>query len=373
MSDFFIGEILVLALLCIVLLRPFFNRLQRIEGISIFPLIALLICLAIIAGNGLKISFIPVLLFSFFLFLSGLHRLVRLFLQLPTDWFSPASVVYAGVLLLVWIGVFAATVLFAPENGYLSEVPVHRTVFVQKASPGVWGTYTITAPVETSDKNDIPSVVIMTSDIASSAGSRNTSAWILAENGYTVVEADYRSTYDYTNFLLYYPLLRKFFFLSGKITGFPYIMTSKTEIDQVQFKELERLVEYVDTEYGSSVQVFAIAGGTGISPLQKMIEKNPTFFNGSVYITSTSSVPSLGVEGDSVVVMLDSGMMPSNAGSFSTLVLTGDNSLVPEMGELSADDVLAGVMLGSQRDSGRKIAEMTGRRLATWFAMRRYR
>ena len=56
MSDLFIGEILVLLLLVPVLLRPFSRRFQRIDGIPLLPLVAIILCALIIAGSGFSIS-----------------------------------------------------------------------------------------------------------------------------------------------------------------------------------------------------------------------------------------------------------------------------------------------------------------------------
>ena len=91
MSDFFIGELLVLLLLVPVLLRPFLRSLQSIRGIVFLPPVALFVCFLIIAGSGFPVSFLPVVFVSVVAFLGGLARMVRALRGLATDWYSLPS------------------------------------------------------------------------------------------------------------------------------------------------------------------------------------------------------------------------------------------------------------------------------------------
>jgi hypothetical protein len=370
MSDLFISEILILSLLYLVLLRPFFRRLQRVEGISFLPLASFLLCIAVIGGLGLRISFLPVFLLTTLLFLSGLSRLFRLFLHLPTDWFSPVSTGYTCVLLLLSIGVVFASWLYAPEDPYFSETAVHRSVLAQKAAPGVEARYTITAPVQTSDTSALSPVVIITGDAACGSGSRNTTTWILAENGFIVVEADFHSTRDYRNPLLSFRIFRNFIFLAGKITTGTWILSDYEEIAQVQEKELSRIVQFVLKEYGSATPLFVVSEGTGGKALLSKLRDNPHQFSGSVLIGSGPSTALSSYSGSYVRLSIDSGMMPAQAGTVPLMVLDGDSSRFSGHGELAADDVLAAELLGEKRDEDRKLAEVTGRRIASWISLR---
>ncbi len=372
MSDLFISEILSLSLLIPVLLRPFFRKLQRIEGIALLPLLSFLICLAIVGGNGLELSFLPVFLFSFLVFLSGLSRLFRLFLHLPTDWYSTLSVVYSVFLLILLAGAVCISWFFAPEDAYRSSVLVQRTAFIRQVSPGVSARFTIVKPTEIKGQAEKLPVVLMTGNITALSGSRNTLSWLLAENGYTVVEADFRSTFDYKNPLLYFPSLRKFFTLAGKIATGSVWFTDDNEILQAETKELTRLLQFVHDEYGQSIVLYAVAEGSSGRVLLKETAANPDLFSGAVWIAEKKETVNLpNAAAGSLLVTLDSGMMVAQAGAYPLMVLTGSDSLLPGYGELAADDVLAAVLMGASRDTGRKNAELTSRRILTWLSMRK--
>lgn len=369
MSDLFIGEILVLFLLLPVLIRPFLRRLQRVEGIPLLPFLAFLLCLAIIAGMGLRITFLPLFAFTVLVFVSGLIRLFRLFRHLPTDWYSPVSVAYNSFLLVVFVGVFFTSFLFAPETGYISKGRVQRTLVLQTDSPYVRARYRVWSPEKSPNAN--PTVLFL-GDISSSADGRNTTALLLAESGYTVIAADYTCRRDYANLLLFVPSLRQFSVQFGKIFSKCPKLTTDEEIFAAQSAELSRMIAYARKTRGDSVPLFGIAEGSGCSALLACISSNPGTFNGGVCIVSPGKTSGLPAITDGLVV-LDSAdkMMPANAGSSKVLELTGKEPALYGSGEISCDDVLAAVLLGGTRDADRKNAELTGRRIVTWFSLRR--
>lgn len=370
MSDLFISEILILLLLLPVLLRPFFRRLQRIEGIALLPLLAILSCLAVIAGLGLRVSFLPVLLFTSLVFISSLPRLFKLFFHLPTDWYSPLSVLYTVILVVLFIVVVCVSWIFAPEPSYTGKALVQRKVFMQSVSRGVQAKFVVLTPVNSSSSGTNRSVVILSGDISSRTGNRDTTAWILAENGYIVVEADFSAKNDFKTPLFRLPVFRHFITLVGKIKTGSNILTDEAELSSFHEKELSRLIQFVHKEYGPSTTLFVISEGSSCNALVTKMNENPDGISGAVCIASQDFSLLQSSSAGSVTVKIDSGMMPSNAGSVPILLLTGDSQFLYGYGELASDDVLAAILCGGKRDSGRKQAELTGRRILTWLSMR---
>jgi len=371
MSDLFISEILVLVLILPVLLRPFFRRFQRIAGIALLPLLAFLLCFAVIAAVGLRLTFLPVLLFSFLVLLSGISRMVRLFLGLPTDWYAPAATVFSGFLLLVFAAVFGTAVFLAPESNYTASREIGRTVSVERISPGIGARFSVYFSGERTVDSDAP-VVLLLGDISSGTGGRSTSALILAESGYTVIEADFTGRRDYGSGFLAFPSIRKFAALSGKILSGASLFTTDEETLQVQSKELVRLELFARRNFGSKAPLFVVSEGSGSLATLARMKAEPSLFSGVVCVVpedfagSFSSAP-----GGFRTVSAESGPLPPDAGVVAVLALTGDRKRLPGFGELGADDVLAALLLGGERDVGRLNAELSGRRIASWLAMRR--
>jgi hypothetical protein len=375
MSDLFIGELLVLLLLLPVLLRPFFRRLQRIEGVSILPLISLLVCFLIVGGSGIRVSLLPVLLFSFVLFCSGFARLMRLFRGLPTDWYSLPSKVYSGLLLLVMIVVMQVSFRYIPELPYLpSSTVMHKTV-TQTISSNVWARYTVWSPANdspiSSQANSPQRPVVLFSG-GSVSGKRKTMALILAQNGWTVVAADFTSFSDYGNCLLSFPVARDFCSLLGHIVIGAPLFTNSDETKAALSANLSRLVFFARNTYGSDVSLYVVSEGDGCLPCLEFAAKNAKCFKGIVLlgsddVDSTVSKKSL----LSILRVSSSDMLAVSAGSYPVLFLKGDAKSLYGYGELSADDVYAAELLGSSRDVNRKQAELTAGRVVSWLSSRR--
>jgi len=366
MSDLFIGEILVLVLLLPVLFRPFFRRLQRIEGIPFLPLLSLIFCILVIAGAGLRISLLPVFAFSLLMFLFGLPRLFCLLRKLPTDWYSPASIVLNCFLMLVMVCSIWFSCRYIPEMPYIPASAVTVTSVMRDVAPGARARFTIWEPGATAGRK----VVLLAGN--SYTPFRKTTALILAESGWTVIGGDFYSYRDYTNKLLSIPIVQRFLALSGLIVSGSPFLSDSNETYQVLFTNASRLVHFAQQEYGEFVPLYAVAEGNGCKPLLEFMKASPDALAGLVCVLSASDATSLPVNASLPVVVSEAGgMMPSAAGSYPVFSLTGDASFLYGLGELCADDVLAADLLGSSRDVGRKQSELTGRKITTWLSMRR--
>ena len=374
MSDLFLGEMLVIVLLIPVLLRPFFRSLQRIAGIPVLPLLAFLSCFAIIAGSGFRLSFLPVFAFVLFVFISGLPQLVRMIRGLPTDWYSPLSIVWNCVLLVALVVTLKISWQVRPELSWLPTSPVTTTHVSSKYSAGVTGDYVIREPSKSSanESADARKIVVLPGPGFSGCGSRATLANILACSGWTVIEANYRSAQDYRNILFSLPSFKTAFVLGGlAFSGKPFF-TDETEIAAAAGRNIERLVSFVHEKYGVNAPVYAVLEGSSANAFPAYIASHADTLAGVAVLLSESSASSFSVNAATSVLCTDvSGMMPAGAGSRFILTLSGDDSTLLGYGELCADDVLAANLLHGVRDEGRKQAEITGRKIATWLDQRR--
>ena len=400
MSDLFIGEMLVLVLLLPVFLRPFIRGLQWIQGIPLLPLLALLLSVGLVAGIGLPVSLAPVLLLVFVAFVHNLPRLVNLFRGLPTDWYGFPTTVVNGLFLAVLTAVATFAFIFAAENRYVSSAPVERRVESVRVARGARGRFALWGPGEGSSFRAAPrGLVLYAGDMGSGADGRPTAAAVLAENGYLVLSVDFASLYDFRNPLMSSPPVRRFGILLGRaLRGKPF-MTDEAEIAEVHQLDFARLAQAyprflcegcaISSPEASVAPVAPVAASvTSPFPLFLVIEGDSALpvlalrdflhlpVSGTVCLASGSDFAEIQASlagrwpADAVSRASPSEIMPGGAERASLLVLTtpGDAKAIP--GELACDDVLAARLLGYGRDSGRKGAELTARRLASWFSLR---
>ena len=372
MSDLFIGEILVLCLLIPVLLRPFSRRLQRIPGLAIFPLLAFLLALSVIAACGLRFSFIPVLLFSFIVLCFGLFRLFRFFRRLPTDWYSPTTTVFAGFLILLLAGVVWVSLVFAPENLPVSDTDIKRVIERQNFSLGTKARITILSSSE-NQQTSMNSVVLILQDIPSKYGGRSTTALSLAENGYIVVEPTFIEKHTDEDPMASFLFMRGFLKVLTKIAAIHQISFDSDDALQVRrLKEISLSIQYIRSKYGRDVPLFVLAEGSFCNPLISRLNMQSDDITGAICLVSEEQLQTVTRSpATRNIVIPDNEMMPANAGSFTVCALVDRDSALYGLGELSADDVLAAFLCGGQRDVGRKQAELTAGRILSWYSLRR--
>ncbi len=361
MSDLFIGELLVLLLLVPVYVRPLFPSLQAMEGISVLPFVSFLIAIALAAGSGIPVSFLPVFCFSVVTLVSGFRRLVRLLVKLPTDWFSPASVFFHAFGCVVLVLVVIVSIRFAPEDPWVPDSAVRLSSWSEPAGTGVRARL---RKWESEDPVAPKGVVCLTGDSVRSLKSRDTLAQLLASKGYTVLEAQLSGPARGSP-LFALPLVRESFFLYSRLlyqlTGYGNSLPAQY-MEEFQPADIRFLVTYSSRLYGSSIPVFAIAEGSACAPLQALFASSDTPVQG-IALISPDTVPE-----EAVVLSGAQGEFPRMATRAPLFVITRGTDSVYGFGELAADDVLAARLLGANRDAGRKHAELLARRIETWLA-----
>lgn len=370
MSDFFVGELLVLVLLLPVVLRPFVSSLQAIRGIVFLPVVALVICMLILAGIGFPVSFTPVVLAVCFLVVNGLPRMIRAFRGLATDWYSLSSRIVLALFLPVYLGVVIMSFLFAPESPYMTGDSVRVTTHRERIATAVharrtsWA-QTATAPVSGS--------VVLFGDVSGDASGRTTLAGILAENGYTVFTDEYRSFYSWGNPLLSWPVFRYAAARFGYVlTGHP-LLTDKEEIHRIQRANVARTMASLFPLLPEG-PVYLVAEGSAVEPVSEYVRATGNRIQGLVCLVSpdvledvSGALDRSGFEGLYTVVASEKTMAPRASASLPVLVLSGETGTMLGRGELDADDILAAALLGGSRDTGRKRAERLSRRINDWF------
>lgn len=369
MSDLFVGEILILILLVPVLLRPFFRRLQGIAGIAILPLLSLLLSFGVLAADGFSFSFLPVILYALLVFIVNFVRMMHLFTGLPTDWYSTPAIVLYVFLIVIFFGTGWMAVTCAPEPNRISQNEITRTFSTESISSGTKLHVSVWEPVK-KEPFTTEGLVVIASDSAIGLGARNTTAAVLSEKGYIVVEGNSKSKYDYINPILLFPEIRKTFFLFGRLLPFINKMPDIEEIASVQFKSLERLVSWTSKQYGQELPLYIIAEGDSIPSVATMFADNPTLFAGIVCISANKHIRNFFPENSTFAFDISGGSLPSASSVYPVCVFSGSNSSIEGLGEIDANDVLLSYFLGGGRDSKRVRAELIARRIESWIQMR---
>ena len=373
MSDFFIGELLVLVLLLPVVLRPFVPSLQMIRGIVFLPVVALVVCVLMIAGLGFPVSFLPLFLATCFLVVNGLPRMIRALRGLATDWYVLSSRVVLGLFLPLFILVLFGAFFFAPESAYLADETLDVSVRTIRITASVQARRTVWTSAASGDARG---TVVFFGDISAGSASRTTLASILAEKGYTVCADEYRSFYSWKSAILAWPVTRLAVARFGRVfTGSP-LYTSADEVRRVERANIARSMAALPSA-SSSRPVFVVAEGSSVIPAAEYIRAAGNRVSGFVCLVSPDEIDNTTralndslFEGLYTVVASEKSMIPRFSAYLPVLVLSGEEGSMLGLGELDADDILAAVLLGGSRDSGRKRAERLSRRIMDWFDWR---
>lgn len=382
MSDLFLGATLSLVLLVPVLLRPFLRRLQRVEGITVLPLVSLATCALVCAGSGFSVTLLPVVFYCLLAFISTSARLVRHAMGLPTDWYSPWSTVWHVILILGFAATAYCSWAFRGELAWLPSAPLSETTRAVRVSTDVTARVTAYEPAtaaapatasnhaNATDPANNRGVVLLFGNGVSPG--RPTAARMLASGGRTVVSARFRSPRDFGNPLVSLPAVRNACVLLGEaLSGVPFL-TDDAELAAARSADIGRLVRLASAEYGP-VPLFAVAEGDYVPVLSSWMSANPGKLAGAVFILPESAVAGRTANRDNPeLTVRASGMMPPEAGSYPVVVLAGEDRFGFGYGELCADDFLAAALLvpAAARDEGRKYAELAARRIGTYLSMR---
>lgn len=369
MSDFFIGELLVLLLLLPVVLRPFVRRLQGISGIVFLPPFALLICVLIIVGSGFLISFVPLLLVTFILVIAGFPRMMRAMRNLSTEWYSLPSSVFYGLFLPILLAVIFGAFFFAPETAYLGTMPIIKKMNFERVSQTISVRHCVW---ETESNIRHRGTVIFLPDAGSDVNSRNTAACILAEKGYTVYANDYYNLNTWKNRFMAYSAFRRTIMRVSKITEKGPLFTNFREVYLAQQEDFSRTLAWVRTEMQLG-PLFVLSEGSACAPTAEYLRTFEEDVRGFICLAAPQmlvetefALDTFGFERQYTKVCSQTVMTPRSASEKPALLLSGEEGTMIGNGELDADDILAAILLKGNRDAGRRRAERLARRITDW-------
>lgn len=155
MADLFISEVLILFFLLIVLLRPFSQFLKAAPAVVIFPLIAIVLSLLVIAGQGIYFSIVLLFFFSVLIFLFTLPKFSAFVTGLGTQQYSGAEIGVHIFGLLLLCGMFFVTGKFAPVSVVdVSGKVIRQDIVLQDFSRRRFGEVFLLHDIETDQPLD---------------------------------------------------------------------------------------------------------------------------------------------------------------------------------------------------------------------------
>lgn len=418
MSDFFTGEMLVFALLLPVLLRPFFRKLRDLKNIPVLALIALPLCFSTLL-TGVRLLFVPLLLFTVVVLLSQSMRLIAIIRGLPTDYFGAGIKIVHTLLLLVFAAIVAASVFFPPEPAYVSTSELYSGSVREKFSAGF--TYTFLA-ASSSDKlektesgrflerfhqftgnalsredsathsenggtagrnpsggeNARTPIVLYFPAFPAGRTGRDTLAVVLAEQGFTSVGVQWNGRQLYSKRFLNNRFARNFYELYLAIArrfnpekaAAPYADFTGVQ-RQVLLSVIQDTAEFATLHFGGQRHIYAVAEGYACNALADFVNKNPGVFSGSVYLLNENEKEHF-TEPETGCAYLSgiTDLLHFRTAELPGLVISGTTETGFGFGEATAEDPALAALLGLPRDAKRKTAQVTARRIASWISLR---
>ena len=160
----------------------------------------------------------------------------------------------------------------------------------------------------------------------------------------------------------------------GEIVSGRALATDDEELYRLTRLAVARTMSAVRTEVRDA-PLFIVAEGNACVPVAEYLHATGFGVQGFVCLVQLEAVSPLslaldgsGFEGQYTVVASETSMIPRFSAHLPVLVLSGEPGTMIGRGELDADDVLAALLLGGTRDTGRKRAERLARRIGGWFS-----
>ncbi len=273
MSDIFISELLVAALLLPVLIRPFFQHLQRVYALAILPFIAFFVCIFVLIGQGIFLSFALLTVLTLIVCCSELGRVTALFQQMRNDFYGTASAIVRVVLLFLFGAYLFFLFRFMPVPPYkiTGELTVTPLFSDSKIETPVQARLISSTSATTAEHNDV--LVILASPLFGSNG-LGTPARVIADKGYSVIELTQQSG---TGFLPRFELYERLLPLIGKKQG-RYLKKVSDESDTAAgfIIVLKKIAE----KYGKTKQLFVYADGIYTDVIARYALNHPDIFSG---------------------------------------------------------------------------------------------
>ncbi|MEL3906552.1 MAG: hypothetical protein P1P65_05945 [Treponema sp.] len=346
MTDLLLSELLVLVLLLPVLLRPFSKLLKKGYAIPILPFIALFVCICIIIGQGIILPFFILLTFTLLVCISEIIRLTAFSQGVLNDFYGTPSIMLRLVLLVLFGGTVYLCFRFAPEPRYKPEHPliIRPIALAEEPANPVQGFL-----IERKNGADKKMLAVVAESFPAD-GQAGTTALMLADKGYTVLDITRLEHRYLPRFALYQALLRT----AGKKERFlPKEKNPQTaEFFQTFIKKTVRL-------YGQHKRLFFYTEGIYTDLTAAFCADNAGLFTGVFFNLSEDEPLPAAPDGwaalirreaeDEAAAALDNGTHPR---PFCFYIQPRQE--LAGFGSLRADDSAAAELLGSGRSIGRR-------------------
>ncbi len=273
MSDIFISELLVAALLLPVLIRPFFQHLQRVYALAILPFIAFFVCIFVLIGQGIFLSFALLTVLTIIVCCSELGRVTALFQQMRNDFYGTGSTIVRIVLLCLFGAYLFFLFKFMPVPPYkiTGELTVTPLFCDSKIETPIQARLISSESAKTAGHNEV--LVILAAPSFGSNG-LGTLARVIADKGYSVIELTQQSG---TGFIPRFELYKKLIPLIGKKQG-RYLKKVSDESDNAA--GFITVLKNITEKYGKTKQLFVYTDGMYTDVISEYALNHPDIFSG---------------------------------------------------------------------------------------------
>lgn len=360
MSDFLLSELLVLSLLLPVLLRPFIKPLKKGQALPILPFLSIFVCICILLGQGIILSFCILFCFAVLVALSEAVRAAAFFHGVLNDFYVAPAAALRGFLLCLFCAVGWALIHFSPEAAFIPKIPVSEQAirFPQESGNPIEARLLIP-----NNPTDAKVLIAVASAFPFSSGS-GTAARIFANAGYNVLEI----TRLHKN-----PVLPRFDVYRSILP----LMLKHQQGNRFLPKEADpEIAAFFDdfllkavTQYGQHKHVFLYTEGVYSDLAADFCLKNQGVFNGVFFnLSEEEPLPPIRKSLAVCAYSKDGGIPVAPAANTYQpfYCYIHPHSDLAGFGSLRADDVLAALLLGSERDLALQDQQAAAKHFIQW-------
>ena len=359
MSDFFVSEILVLILLILPLIRPFSKALKTADAIPLFPIASLIVLILSIIGQGLIFSLIPTALIVIICIITEFARFVMFLRQVPNNFYTIPSILLRIFVLILLSGAFYAAFYFSPEREYpvfTSIAEKERISFIVDEKEKTAGVYYKPEPCN-KENAAIIIVPLFPNEVA------GTFDRYLLNEGYKVASLSLPKKTGYK-----YKLKNSeiFFAVVDSMFNTKTAEASKNAGNENLGISLSPFIRFFgDTE------LFLIGEGAQVQDLLNFYNKNPNTFSGAFFIISEDSTLPDGLKEGTYTVLNEKDLKFSeNLALFPICFFIQSKESLTGFGDIRGNDILASLLLESDRDLGRQDRVNTIKAFEKWLNLR---
>ena len=360
MSDLFVSEILVLILLVLPLIRPFSKALKTAGAIPLLPLVSFIILVFTIMGQGLIFSLIPTALIVIICIITEFARFVMFLRQVPNNFYTIPSILLRIFVLILLSGAFYATFYFSPEREYpvfTSITEKERISFIADEKEKTAGVYYKPEPC----RNEKEAIVIVP-PLANGEYAGTFDRYLLNE-GYKIASLSLPKKTGYK-----YKLKNSeiFFSVFDSVFNTKIAEVSKNAGNENLGTSLSSLIRF----FGNT-ELFLIGEGTPVQDLLDYYNKNPNAFSGAFFIISEGSPLPDGLKEGTYTVLNEKDLKFSeNLALFPICFFIQSKESLTGFGDIRGNDILASLLLESDRDLGRQDRVNTIKAFEKWLNLR---